>query len=73
MRLTKELGVVKMTVHSDSMLVVYQVNGGFQVKSYRTELYMNLVRRLIKNFKKVMSRSREKVTVRLTPWSRSGI
>ena len=43
LRLAKELRVLKMTVRSDSMLVVYQVNGGFQVKTYRTELYMNLV------------------------------
>ncbi|XP_017217112.1 uncharacterized protein LOC108194669 [Daucus carota subsp. sativus] len=51
LRLAKELGVQRMTVHSDSMLVVYQVNGGYQVKAYRTEPYMNLVRRLIEEFK----------------------
>nr|XP_017245025.1 PREDICTED: uncharacterized protein LOC108216700 [Daucus carota subsp. sativus] len=53
LRLAKELGVQRITIHSDSMLVVYQVNGGYQVKAYRTELYMNLVRRLIENFKTV--------------------
>ncbi|XP_017227902.2 uncharacterized protein LOC108203469 [Daucus carota subsp. sativus] len=53
LRLAKELGVQRIAIHSDSMLVVYQVNGGYQVKAYITELYMNLVRRLIESFKTV--------------------
>ena len=43
--------IENLNVFSDSMLVVYQVNGGFQARGPRTEMYMRCSQRLLKMFK----------------------
>ncbi|XP_074383678.1 uncharacterized protein LOC141725146 [Apium graveolens] len=40
LKLALEVGAVNLIVQSDSELVVNQVNGGFQARGPRTELYM---------------------------------
>lgn len=39
--------VENISIQSDSMLMVYQVNGGFQARGPRTELYMRCTQRLM--------------------------
>lgn len=39
LKLDAELKIKNLNFFSDSMLVVYQVNGGFQARGLRTELY----------------------------------
>ncbi|XP_074352159.1 uncharacterized protein LOC141691323 [Apium graveolens] len=49
LKLALEVGAMNLIVWSDSELVVNQVNGGFQARGPRTELYMRCVQRLLKN------------------------
>ncbi|XP_074351754.1 uncharacterized protein LOC141690876 [Apium graveolens] len=48
-----EMGVQNLIARSDSELVVNQVNGGFQARGPRTELYLRCTQRLIGMFKEV--------------------
>ncbi|XP_074341770.1 uncharacterized protein LOC141679160 [Apium graveolens] len=48
LKLALEVGAVNLIVLSDSELVVNQVNGGFQARGPRTELYMRCAQRLLK-------------------------
>ncbi|XP_074374495.1 uncharacterized protein LOC141714898 [Apium graveolens] len=50
LKIAMEVGVVNLIVRSDSELVVNQVNGGFQARGPRTELYMRCAQRLLENF-----------------------
>ncbi|XP_074324023.1 uncharacterized protein LOC141660943 [Apium graveolens] len=50
LKIALEVGVVKLIARSDSELVVNQVNGGFQARGPRTELYMRCVQRLLEKF-----------------------
>ncbi|XP_074351017.1 uncharacterized protein LOC141690198 [Apium graveolens] len=45
--------VENLNVFSDSMIVVYQINGGYQVKGPRTELYLKCAQRIIARFNEV--------------------
>ncbi|XP_074369100.1 uncharacterized protein LOC141708818 [Apium graveolens] len=42
--------VENLNVFSDSMIVVYQINGGYQAKGPRTELYLKCAQRIIERF-----------------------
>ncbi|XP_074374055.1 uncharacterized protein LOC141714435 [Apium graveolens] len=48
LKLALEVRAVNLIVRSDSELVVNQVNGGFQARGPRAELYMRCVQRLLK-------------------------
>ncbi|XP_074346264.1 uncharacterized protein LOC141685038 [Apium graveolens] len=52
LELALEMKVENLNVFSDSMIVVYQINGGggYQVKGPRTELYLKCVKRIISRF-----------------------
>ncbi|XP_074327072.1 uncharacterized protein LOC141665015 [Apium graveolens] len=50
LKIALEVGVVNLIAQSDSELVVNQVNGGFQARGPRTELYMRCVQRLLEKF-----------------------
>ncbi|XP_074358004.1 uncharacterized protein LOC141697496 [Apium graveolens] len=50
LKLALEVGVVNLIVQSDYELVVNQVNGGFQARGPRMELYMRCVQRLLERF-----------------------
>ncbi|XP_074355731.1 uncharacterized protein LOC141695382 [Apium graveolens] len=50
LKLALEVGAVNLIVRSDSELVINQVNGGFQARGPRTELYMRCARRLLGKF-----------------------
>ncbi|XP_074346421.1 uncharacterized protein LOC141685203 [Apium graveolens] len=50
LKLALEVGAVNLIVRSDSELVVNQVNGGFQARGPRTELYMRCAQSLLKFF-----------------------
>ncbi|XP_074356378.1 uncharacterized protein LOC141696089 [Apium graveolens] len=50
LKLALEVGVMNLIVRSDSELVVNQVNGGFQTRGPRTELYMRCAKRLLGKF-----------------------
>ncbi|XP_074342516.1 uncharacterized protein LOC141680100 [Apium graveolens] len=50
LKLTLEVGAMNLIVWSDSELVVNQVNGGFQARGPRTELYMRCAQRLLNFF-----------------------
>ncbi|XP_074327728.1 uncharacterized protein LOC141665641 [Apium graveolens] len=50
LKLALEVGAVNLIVRSDSELVVNQVNGGFQARGPRTELYMRCAKRLMEKF-----------------------
>ncbi|XP_074374111.1 uncharacterized protein LOC141714493 [Apium graveolens] len=47
LKLALEVGAVNLIVRSDSELVVNQVNGGFQARGPRTELYMRCAKHLL--------------------------
>ncbi|XP_074352228.1 uncharacterized protein LOC141691384 [Apium graveolens] len=49
-----EMGVRNLIAKSDSELVVNQVNGGFQARGPRMELYLNYTQRLTRKFKEVI-------------------
>lgn len=53
LRLALEMKVTNLVVRSDSMIVVHQVNGGFQARGPRTEMYLRSAQRLIRKFKEV--------------------
>ncbi|XP_074337137.1 uncharacterized protein LOC141674310 [Apium graveolens] len=53
LKITLEMGVQNLIARSDSELVVNQVNGGFQARGPRTELYLRCTQRLIRKFKEV--------------------
>ncbi|XP_074322928.1 uncharacterized protein LOC141659896 [Apium graveolens] len=50
LKIALEVGVVNLIARSDSELVVNHVNGGFQARGPRTELYMICVHRLLQKF-----------------------
>ncbi|XP_074350002.1 uncharacterized protein LOC141689556 [Apium graveolens] len=45
--------VENLNVYSDSVIVVYQINGGYQAKGPRTELYLKCAQRIIARFNEV--------------------
>ncbi|XP_074358209.1 uncharacterized protein LOC141697623 [Apium graveolens] len=53
LKIALEMGVRNLIMKSDSELVVNQVNGGFQARGPRTELYLRCTQRLIVKFKEV--------------------
>ncbi|XP_074342690.1 uncharacterized protein LOC141680333 [Apium graveolens] len=53
LKIALEMGVRNLIARSDSELVVNQVNGGFQVRGPRTELYLRCTQCLIGMFKEV--------------------
>ncbi|XP_074342940.1 uncharacterized protein LOC141680677 [Apium graveolens] len=50
LKLAMEMKVKNLNVFSDSMIVVYQINGGYQDKGPRTELYLKCAQRIITRF-----------------------
>ncbi|KAF7844942.1 uncharacterized protein G2W53_001847 [Senna tora] len=54
LRLAKELGAKQATLHSDSQLVAGQLNGTFDVKEPTIARYVDLTRRLMAQFQKVV-------------------
>ncbi|XP_074373877.1 uncharacterized protein LOC141714244 [Apium graveolens] len=53
LKLALEMKVENLNVFSDSMIVVYQINGGYQAKGPRTELYLKCAQRIIVRFNEV--------------------
>ncbi|XP_074342004.1 uncharacterized protein LOC141679402 [Apium graveolens] len=53
LKIALEMRVRNLIAKSDSELVVNQVNGGFQARGPRTELYLRCTQRLTRKFKKV--------------------
>ncbi|XP_074327276.1 uncharacterized protein LOC141665194 [Apium graveolens] len=53
LKITLEMRVRNLITKNDSALVVNQVNGGFQARGPRTELYMRCTQPLIRKFKEV--------------------
>ncbi|XP_074326975.1 uncharacterized protein LOC141664914 [Apium graveolens] len=53
LKLALEMKVENLNVFSDSMIVVYQINGGYQAKGPRTELYLKCAQRIIARFDEV--------------------
>ncbi|XP_074323825.1 uncharacterized protein LOC141660733 [Apium graveolens] len=53
LKIALEMGVRNLIVRSDSELLVNQVNGGFQARGPRTELYLRCTQCLIGMFKEV--------------------
>ncbi|XP_074362950.1 uncharacterized protein LOC141703291 [Apium graveolens] len=53
LKLALEMKVENLSVFSDSMIVVYQINGGYQAKGPRTELYLKCAQRIIARFNEV--------------------
>ncbi|XP_074361144.1 uncharacterized protein LOC141701377 [Apium graveolens] len=53
LKIALEMGVRNLIARSESELVVNQVNGGFQTRGPRTELYLRCTQRLIGMFKEV--------------------
>ncbi|XP_074374482.1 uncharacterized protein LOC141714885 [Apium graveolens] len=51
LKLALEMKVENLNVFSDSMIAVYQINGGYQAKGPRTELYLKCAQRIIARFK----------------------
>ncbi|XP_074356166.1 uncharacterized protein LOC141695856 [Apium graveolens] len=50
LKIALKVGVMNLITRSDSESVVNQVNGGFQARGPRTELYMRCVQRLLEKF-----------------------
>ncbi|XP_074355936.1 uncharacterized protein LOC141695598 [Apium graveolens] len=50
LKLALEVGAMNLIVRSDSELVMNQVNGGFQARGPRTELYIRCAKRLLGKF-----------------------
>ncbi|XP_074326579.1 uncharacterized protein LOC141664521 [Apium graveolens] len=53
LKLALEMKVENLNVFSDSMIMVYQINGGYQAKGPRTELYLKCAQRIIARFNEV--------------------
>ncbi|XP_074347038.1 uncharacterized protein LOC141685859 [Apium graveolens] len=53
LKIALEMGVQNIIARSDSEVVVNQVNGGFQARGPRTELYLRCTQRLIEKFREV--------------------
>ena len=53
MKLALEMKVQHLRARSDSMLVVYQISGGWQAMGPKTELYSKYVREMIRKFVEV--------------------
>ncbi|XP_074347107.1 uncharacterized protein LOC141685931 [Apium graveolens] len=53
LKLALEMKVENLNVFSDSMIVVYQINGGYHAKEPRTELYLKYAQRIITSFNEV--------------------
>ncbi|XP_074357417.1 uncharacterized protein LOC141697100 [Apium graveolens] len=47
LKLALEMKVENLNMFSDSLIVVYQINGGYQAKGPRTELYLKCAQRII--------------------------
>ncbi|XP_074374537.1 uncharacterized protein LOC141714942 [Apium graveolens] len=50
LQLALEIKVENLNVFSDSMIMVYQINGGYQAKGIRIELYLKCAQRIIERF-----------------------
>ena len=44
LKLAKILGAIELDIHSDSQLIVGQVNGNYEAKEKRMQQYLDLVR-----------------------------
>ncbi|XP_074362689.1 uncharacterized protein LOC141702961 [Apium graveolens] len=64
LKIALEMGVRNLIVRSDSELVVNQVNGGFQARGPRTELYLRCTQCLIGMFKEFR--------LECVPWEKNG-
>ncbi|XP_074360390.1 uncharacterized protein LOC141700576 [Apium graveolens] len=53
LKLALEMKVENLNVFSDSMIVVYQINGWYQAMGPRTELYLKCAHRIIARFNEV--------------------
>ncbi|XP_074377452.1 uncharacterized protein LOC141718972 [Apium graveolens] len=53
LNLALEMKVENLNEFSDSMIVVYQINGGYQAKGPRTELHLKCAQRIIARFNEV--------------------
>ncbi|XP_074378015.1 uncharacterized protein LOC141719535 [Apium graveolens] len=53
LKLALEMKVKNLNVFSDSMIVVYQINGGYQAKMPSMELYLKCAQRIIVRFNEV--------------------
>jgi ribonuclease HI len=53
LKMAKILGAAELDVHSDSQLVIRQVNGDYEAKEGRMQQYLNLVRHQISQFREV--------------------
>ncbi|XP_074358190.1 uncharacterized protein LOC141697610 [Apium graveolens] len=53
LKLAVEIKVENLNVFTDSMIVVYQINKGYQAKGPRTELYLKCAQRIIARFNEV--------------------
>ncbi|XP_074324325.1 uncharacterized protein LOC141661238 [Apium graveolens] len=53
LKLALEMKVKNLNVFSDSMIVVYHINGGYHAKGPRTELYLKCAQRIIERFNEV--------------------
>ncbi|XP_074326570.1 uncharacterized protein LOC141664514 [Apium graveolens] len=53
LKLALEMKVENLNVFSDSIIMVYQINGGYQAKGPRTELYLKCAQRIIARFNEV--------------------
>ena len=53
LKLAKALEATELNIHSDSQLVVGQVNGDYEAKEERMQQYLNLVRHQISQFREV--------------------
>ncbi|XP_074370185.1 uncharacterized protein LOC141711548 [Apium graveolens] len=73
LKIALEVRVVNLIARSDSELVVNQVNGGFQARGPRTELYMRYTQLLLEKFgsARLEGVSKEKIVMQM-PWQRWG-
>ncbi|XP_074328215.1 uncharacterized protein LOC141666116 [Apium graveolens] len=53
LKLALEMKVENLNVFSDSMIMVYQINGVYQAMGSRTELYLKCAQRIIARFNEV--------------------
>ncbi|XP_074374514.1 uncharacterized protein LOC141714917 [Apium graveolens] len=53
LKLALEMKVENLNVFGDSIIVVYQINGGYQAKGPRTEPYLKCAQRIIARFNEV--------------------
>ena len=53
LKLAKALGATELDIHSDSQLIVGQVNGDYETKEERMQQYLNLVQHQMSQFQEV--------------------